>query len=69
MTQGAVAMYYYVLMMNHLKAFFRRTDGASAIEYAILLALVAVVLIGLGTGFGTSVKGIFDSIKTGLGTL
>jgi pilus assembly protein Flp/PilA len=59
-------MYYYVLIMNHLKAFFRRTDGASAIEYAILLALVAVVLIGLGSTFSKSITDIFDSVKNGL---
>lgn len=48
--------------------FFNREEGASGIEYAIIVALVALVIVGAGAGLGDKIKSIFDSIATKMTT-
>ncbi|GAA0281161.1 MULTISPECIES: Flp family type IVb pilin [Pseudomonas] len=48
--------------------FFKREEGASGIEYAIIVALVALVIVGAGAGLGDKIKSIFDSIATKMTT-
>ena len=48
--------------------FFSRKEGASGIEYAIVVALVALVIVGAGTGLGTKVKTIFTNMTTNMPT-
>lgn len=48
--------------------FFQRKDGASGIEYAIIVAMVALVIVGAGSGLGTKLKSIFDSVATKMTT-
>ncbi|KAA0967757.1 Flp family type IVb pilin [Pseudomonas sp. ANT_H12B] len=52
-------------------AFYKRlakdTEGASGIEYAIVAAMVAVVIAGLSAGMGTTITNIFGRITTALG--
>jgi len=43
-------------------------DGASAVEYALLVGLIAVVIIGSVTTLGTQVQAKFDAIVTALGS-
>ncbi|MEB2519519.1 Flp family type IVb pilin [Pseudomonas sp. YuFO20] len=42
------------------------TEGASGIEYAIVAAMVAVVIAGLSGGIGTDLTTMFTSIKNAL---
>ncbi|MDT9630406.1 Flp family type IVb pilin [Pseudomonas marginalis] len=51
-----------------IQLFFKRKEAASGIEYAIIVALVALVIVGAGTGLGTKISGIFTSIATKLPT-
>jgi pilus assembly protein Flp/PilA len=51
---------------NSLARFFKDEEGASAVEYAIILALVAVVIIGFGTQIGEGIKTVFGEIAAGL---
>lgn len=46
--------------------FFRRRDGASAIEYVIIVAIVALVILGFGTGLGDKIKGVFQKVADAL---
>ncbi|MFK9007391.1 Flp family type IVb pilin [Pseudomonas pergaminensis] len=48
--------------------FFSRKEGASGIEYAIVVALVALVIVGAGTGLGTKIKTIFTNMTTSMPT-
>ncbi|WP_017903790.1 Flp family type IVb pilin [Pseudomonas asplenii] len=48
--------------------FINRKEGASGIEYAIVAAMVAVVIAGLSTGIGGKIKSLFEGISSGLGT-
>ena len=48
--------------------FLTRKEGASGIEYAIIVALVALVIVGAGTGLGTKIKTIFTNMSTSMPT-
>ena len=37
--------------------------GASAVEYALLMAFIAVAIAGSVTTFGTAVAGLFDTFR------
>nr|BFD39447.1 Flp family type IVb pilin [Pseudomonas sp. FFPRI_1] len=49
------------------RLFFDRTEGASAIEYAIVVAMVAVVVVAFVTPLGDRVLAIFNNILVALG--
>ena len=44
------------------KEFARNEEGVTAIEYGLLAALVAVVIITAVTSIGTSLEGTFNSV-------
>jgi pilus assembly protein Flp/PilA len=47
-----------------VRRFLAREQGASMVEYALLIALIAIVAIGAVTFFGESLSGEFDSIAS-----
>lgn len=44
----------------------RRQKGATAIEYALIAALIAVVIVVAATALGTDVSGTFTTISGSL---
>ncbi|HTP75969.1 MAG TPA: Flp family type IVb pilin [Rhizomicrobium sp.] len=49
--------------MNNLFArFVRDESGATAIEYGLIAALIAVVIIGAVTAVGTSLSATFQTV-------
>lgn len=50
----------------HCKVFLQRKDGASGIEYALIAAMVAVVLASFTTDISAEVKKIMDAIQAGI---
>jgi pilus assembly protein Flp/PilA len=48
--------------MTFLKNFMQNDEGVTAIEYALIAALIAVVLIASLTFLGTSLKVMFTNI-------
>lgn len=48
--------------------FIRDEDGVTAIEYGLIAALIAVVIIGALQATGTSLQGIFNKISGELNT-
>ncbi|QXI37933.1 Flp family type IVb pilin [Pseudomonas xantholysinigenes] len=53
-------------ILIHCKAFLHSKDGASGIEYAVIAAMVAVVLAGFVTPISTEVSAIMTTIKTAI---
>lgn len=51
-----------------LQLFVRRREGATAIEYVILVAIVALVILAAGTGLGTSITNFFTRVGAAIGT-
>ncbi|WP_085582642.1 MULTISPECIES: Flp family type IVb pilin [unclassified Pseudomonas] len=54
-------------LMMRVRLFLARTDAASAIEYAIVVAMVAVVVVVFVTPVGGRVLAIFNNILVALG--
>ncbi|WLH36325.1 Flp family type IVb pilin [Pseudomonas sp. FP2196] len=48
------------------KGLAKDTEGASAIEYALVVGLVALVIAAFGNGIGTQVTSILEAIETAL---
>lgn len=49
-----------------LSNFAKREDGATAIEYALIAGLIAVVIIGATTALGQGVAETFEKIKAAI---
>lgn len=49
-----------------LKNFLKNEDGATAIEYGLIAALIGVVIIVSVQAVGTQLTGTFESIEDGL---
>lgn len=54
------------LLQLKISSFFKREDGATAIEYAIIAGLISVVIIGAAGLLGDEIKKIFEEILGGL---
>ncbi|SDH23925.1 pilus assembly protein Flp/PilA [Pseudomonas flavescens] len=63
-----------IILREKIREFFVNEDGASAIEYSIIAALIAVVIVTGATALGTDINSVFTSISntlqgaTGTGT-
>ena len=53
-------------MRNILLRFYKDETGATAIEYGLIAALIAVVIITGVTAVGTGLSTTFDTIQTKL---
>ena len=53
-------------MNNLFTRFVRDESGATAIEYGLIAALIAVVIIGTLQAVGTNLKTTFTSVSTAL---
>ena len=51
-----------------LRSFFAREEGQGLVEYALILVLIAIVVIGILTLLGQQVSEVFSSINSGLDT-
>ena len=47
-------------------SFFVKEEGQGLVEYALILVLIAIVVIGTLSLLGTKVSQIFSSINSGL---
>ena len=53
--------------MKKLTGFFREEEGATAIEYALMVALIAAVIVGAVTTLGLNAEGRFSTAATDIG--
>lgn len=51
---------------NFLKTFARDEEGATAIEYGLIAALISVVIIGAVTAIGGNLTTVFNDIAAAL---
>ena len=49
-----------------VRSFFAKEDGQGLVEYALILVLIAIVVIGILTVLGGKVSQVFSSINPGL---
>ena len=49
-----------------LRSFFAKEDGQGLVEYALILVLIAIVVIGVLSLLGGKVSTVFSTINSGL---
>ena len=49
-------------MMHNLRRFVKNDDGATAIEYGLIAALIAVAIIGALNALSEDLSGIFGRV-------
>jgi pilus assembly protein Flp/PilA len=49
-----------------LRSFFAKEEGQGLVEYALILVLIAIVVIGVLTLLGNRVSQVFSNINSGL---
>jgi pilus assembly protein Flp/PilA len=49
-----------------LRSFFAKEEGQGLVEYALILVLIAIVVIGILTLLGGKVSGVFSNINSGM---
>ncbi len=52
--------------MKLVSRFFKEEDGATAIEYGLIAALISVVIIGAVTALGSSLNAVFTEVDAAL---
>ena len=55
--------------MNRIRSFIRSEEAIAVTEYGLLVALVAVLLIGVVTIFGSSIKSWFAARTAAITTV
>jgi len=53
-------------MTKFISKFVQDESGATAIEYGLIAALIAVVIISAVTTLGTTISGKFAAVTTGM---
>ena len=56
-------------MQSQFLAFWSQEDGAAAIEYALIAALIAIAIVGGATSLGTDLNSFFTKIGTYISTV
>ncbi|MBK9712797.1 MAG: Flp family type IVb pilin [Kouleothrix sp.] len=49
-----------------LRSFFAKEDGQGLVEYALILVLIAIVVIGILTLLGGKVSTVFSSVNSAM---
>jgi pilus assembly protein Flp/PilA len=55
-------------LMKNLVNFLKREDGPTAVEYAVMLALIIVVCIAAITTLGNNANSTFTSVGNAIGS-
>ncbi|EHJ48790.1 Flp/Fap pilin component [Solidesulfovibrio carbinoliphilus subsp. oakridgensis] len=53
-------------MITAITNFVRDEEGATAVEYGLMVALIAAVIVGVVTTLGTTLQGTFTNITTAI---
>ena len=53
-------------MVKHIVRFMKEEDGATAVEYGLMVALIAAVIVGTVTLLGTRVNTAFGTVSAAI---
>jgi pilus assembly protein Flp/PilA len=53
-------------MLKSIRKLLKSKDGATAIEYGLIAALIGVVIISAVTALGTTIETQFNNIETAI---
>ena len=54
-------------MLRTITTFIRDEEGATAVEYGLLVALIAAVIVSAVTTLGTTLKTTFTNVTSSIG--
>ncbi len=57
------------IVMKWLSKFVKEDTGATAVEYGIMVAAIAAVIITIVIAVGSKTNGAFSDVDTAMGTL
>ncbi len=63
---NAISAYLTTLVLVAQQRLGKAAKGATAVEYGLLVALIAAVLITIVTTLGGSISSMFDSVNTAI---
>jgi pilus assembly protein Flp/PilA len=55
-------------LISKIQRFVVSEDGPTAVEYAVMLGLIVVAIVGVVGSLATSVSGTFSSVSSALGS-
>jgi len=55
-------------MPSCIRRFLASEDGPTAVEYAVMLALIVVACVAVVTSLGLSVSGTYSTVSSSLGS-
>ena len=55
-------------MISKVRRFLVSEDGPTAVEYAVMLALIVVACVTVVSNLGKSISGTFSSVSSSLGS-
>lgn len=55
-------------ILKNVRQFIVSEDGPTAVEYAVMLALILVACITIVTTLGKTISGTFTTVNTSLGS-
>ena len=55
-------------MVKHIVRFMREEDGATAVEYGLMIALITAALVAIVTTLGTNLVTRFTTVSTAIGS-
>jgi pilus assembly protein Flp/PilA len=55
-------------VISRVRNFVVSEDGPTAVEYAVMLALIIVAVVSVVGALGTSISGTFSSVSSTLGS-
>jgi pilus assembly protein Flp/PilA len=55
-------------MLNAIRRFVKEEEGASAAEYALLLALISIFIVGAVSVLGTNIAAAINAAAAVIGT-
>ena len=54
--------------MEKLIRFFKDEEGATAVEYGLMVALIAAVIVAIVTTLGTNIRDAFTTVSDAVGS-
>lgn len=55
-------------MMKQIKRFMQEEEGATAVEYGLMIALITAALVTIVTTLGTNLVSRFTTVATAIGS-
>jgi pilus assembly protein Flp/PilA len=56
------------VFMSRIRSFLASEDGPTAVEYAVMVGLIVVAIVGVVSNLAQSISGTFSTVSSTLGS-